>query len=145
MKKIYWLISILWMCLIFYFSNQPASISDSQSDMTIGIINFITSNDIVKIDNIQYIVRKMAHFSLYFILSIFMSLSIKSVVHDKNKAYKLAAILSVAYSMSDEFHQTFTPGRSAQIKDVGIDSLGIVCGILVLKLIGNVKRRVVSK
>ncbi|CAH2215055.1 VanZ family protein [Tepidibacter aestuarii] len=143
MKKIYWVISMLWMCLIFYFSNQPASISDAQSDMTIGVINYITSTDIIEINNIDYIVRKTAHFSLYFILSILMTLSIESIVHNKNNSYKLGAIISVVYSMSDEFHQMFTPGRGAQIKDVGIDSLGIVCGILILKFIEVIKKEVV--
>lgn len=35
------------------------------------------------------------------------------------------------YAGTDEFHQYFVPGRSARLFDVGIDSLGVMTGILI--------------
>lgn len=37
------------------------------------------------------------------------------------------------YAISDEFHQSFIPGRGASFKDVCIDTLGGISGILVVK------------
>ena len=36
------------------------------------------------------------------------------------------ATLSFLYAVSDEFHQSFVPGRSASIRDVLIDTIGII-------------------
>jgi hypothetical protein len=43
----------------------------------------------------------------------------------------------VLYSVSDEFHQLYSNGRSGNIKDVLLDSLGSLCGILLLLLLLN--------
>ncbi len=43
----------------------------------------------------------------------------------------LAAVL---YSVSDEIHQYFVPGRACRIFDVGVDSLGALTGILAFVL-----------
>lgn len=37
---------------------------------------------------------------------------------------RLAWILTVLYALSDEWHQSFVPGRHASLLDVGIDGLG---------------------
>ena len=36
----------------------------------------------------------------------------------------LAWVITVAYALTDEFHQSFVPGRGARLIDVGIDALG---------------------
>jgi len=42
----------------------------------------------------------------------------------------LAIILSALYASSDEFHQSFTPGRTPSVSDVGIDTIGATLGTL---------------
>lgn len=44
----------------------------------------------------------------------------------------LALLLSCLYSFSDEFHQMFTPGRSASPRDILLDTLAALTGIAVL-------------
>ena len=43
--------------------------------------------------------------------------------------------LSILYSCTDEFHQLFINGRSGSIKDVLIDSIGILIGTYLYKLL----------
>ena len=43
--------------------------------------------------------------------------------------------------MTDEFHQKFVQGRTSSIKDVGIDSLGVITGVVIFILIIYVLRR----
>ena len=43
-RKIFLVLSILWMCVIFYMSNQPAAISSAHSG---GVINMISNMPVV--------------------------------------------------------------------------------------------------
>lgn len=40
--------------------------------------------------------------------------------------------LTVAYALSDEWHQSFVPGRTPSLLDVGIDTLGAVGGLALI-------------
>ena len=42
----------------------------------------------------------------------------------------MAIVLSTLYASSDEFHQSFTPGRTPSVSDVGIDTFGATLGAL---------------
>jgi len=50
-------------------------------------------------------------------------------------------LLSFLYACSDEFHQTFVPGRAGQFKDVLIDTAGALIGLIVVTLIRMVVRK----
>ena len=66
---------------------------------------------------------------------------------------RTAALVSIAiavlYAASDEFHQRFVPGRTADLDDLGADALGAVaaaiigwaCGILWPRLAHRAPRR----
>lgn len=138
MKKIFWILSFIWMGLIFYFSDQPAKISDNQSDKVIDIINKLLRNiDLRDYKRIEFMARKGAHFTLYFILGILITLSIyflfkRIKIHN---ACLLGLLFSIIYSITDEYHQLFVSGRSGSMKDVGIDTLGALSGIIVLGIV----------
>ena len=53
---------------------------------------------------------------------------------DIRNKYKLlwSILIGVAYAASDEFHQSFIPGRGPSIRDVCIDSAGVLTGIFVM-------------
>ena len=44
----------------------------------------------------------------------------------------LAALLSIGYAALDEYHQSFTPSRTASVIDVAIDACGAVFGLMLL-------------
>ena len=41
-----------------------------------------------------------------------------------------AWLIGTAYAVTDEFHQSFVPGRSCELRDVVIDSCGVLTGVL---------------
>jgi VanZ family protein len=51
------------------------------------------------------------------------------------KAFFLTLGICCVYALSDEFHQSFVPGRNATLIDVGIDGLGASVGLLVQMLL----------
>ena len=142
MKKIIKLILIvLWMGLIFSFSSDNASESTNKSDGVIiriceTVLNRSLSDSEKKEYTSKYIVpvRKSAHFTLYFILGILTFIFVKDFTNMNYKVVLISVLVVLLYSISDEVHQLFVPGRSGEIRDVLIDTLGgfISCNILYL-------------
>lgn len=135
------IIVVAVMTLIFFFSSETADNSTETSmgvtEKIVEIATAVTGNREPKPnpDTVQVIVRKTAHFSLYFWLSLF-SANACAIILGKNKKrvfYVLAFCL--LYAISDEFHQYFVPGRTAKVLDVGIDFIGSVIGYIVFGVI----------
>ena len=52
----------------------------------------------------------------------------------------LSILLCILYATTDEIHQIFINGRDGNIKDVLVDSIGIIIGCLIYKKIKENKR-----
>ena len=137
MQKIFKLILlILWMILIFCFSNQKADNSSKLSDgVIVKVASIFVKDDLTKdkknelIDKYTFIVRKIAHFSIYLILGIFSFNLISS--YDIKNIVLYSLLICIVYASADEFHQLFVMGRSCEVRDVLIDTLGSLIGILI--------------
>ncbi len=70
-----------------------------------------------------------AHFVGYGILAILLAHALALPRHGK----VVALVLAVLYGITDEFHQSFTPGRSASAVDLLVDLLGALCGLYLVK------------
>lgn len=136
-KSLSWILVVLWMIIIFVFSNQQGTVS---SNLSQGITRFIynllnklfTGN--IDIDVFHYFIRKAAHFTIYFILGILVT---RALIIDikPSKVIPIALLFCVLYAGTDEFHQLFISGRSGQLTDVIIDSAGATVGIILYKLV----------
>lgn len=152
-KIILWIILICCMGLIFYFSSQEATASDKTSSGFVEIIiKFFDFNDrisdvqIAKInENFSTLVRKTAHFSIYLILSFIASLLLCEYKITGLRQVLFAVIFSFLYACSDEFHQLFVEGRSAQISDIALDTCGAILGAFLVLLIKRRKRNALHK
>ncbi|WP_391207798.1 VanZ family protein [Psychrobacillus sp. L4] len=145
-KYLSWLAVILWMCLIFYFSHQPATES---SELSTGIAELIeitvekvAPNADFITENFHHLVRKNAHFFIYLLLGVLLLHALKLNRIGKYRAMGFALLICVLYAMSDEVHQLFVPGRGAQVKDVFIDSAGATLGIIVYSIINRLNSRI---
>lgn len=125
-KKTSLFLLILWMIFIFVMSSFNANESSNQSGMIVSFISSIFNISDTKL--LSLIIRKGAHFTEYFILGI---LSINYFIKYK-KNIKYSYLMCIIYAISDEIHQLFVPGRSCQITDIFIDSLGAVIGIILI-------------
>ncbi len=80
----------------------------------------------------QFVVRKSAHFCLYFLLGTLAFLSV--LTYDKIASWlKVSIGISFAYlyAVSDEIHQRFVPGRSGELRDTLIDLSGAIIGVFI--------------
>ena len=130
-KYFKYFVVIAWMIVIFMFSNDIAAVSDNKSNFIINILNNLGINleDIFK-NYDEFVVRKTAHFTEYFILCILLINILKEDFKLKN-AVILAIAFTFLYSCTDEVHQLFIPGREGKIRDVLLDTSGGIFGSLV--------------
>lgn len=145
-KKIITIILIIaWMTLVFYFSNQIADDSSKLSGgITQAILNFfhiLEGKTLEQQSAIETVVRKLAHFSIYTLGGILILLHVNLYKIKVNKQVIISWIIGTIYAITDEIHQLFVPGRSGEIRDVCIDSLGIITGIIIILIIKNVGAR----
>lgn len=123
------------MVLIFKFSSSNGEDSTKQSmgliGKTIGVIAEIINPDITEEEKLVLYekyhvpVRKLAHISEYFILCLLVCMFLCTYNISYKKIIVYSFIFCFLYACSDEVHQLYVPGRSGNIKDVFIDSIGI--------------------
>ena len=100
------------MALIFVLSAQP------DLDSGLGVIDLIG--------------RKLVHMASYLALTLGWFWALRPVASPAT-AIGLAAGISFAYAVSDEYHQGFVEGRSGTPLDVAIDSIGVVLASMLLR------------
>lgn len=139
-----WVVVFVWMLVIFNFSAQVKGDSNSVSlgvtEVVVNMVEKILPNVDIDVDNVNHIIRKMAHFSIYLVLGMLgLNAMRRSGVIDRKSVY-ISLLICVLYAMSDEIHQSFVPGRGPQVRDVGIDSMGAVTGVGVYLFVGLLVR-----
>lgn len=106
-----WFFVFLWAGLIFFLSSMPNLESGLDQD---------------------FLLRKFAHIFEYFVLTLLIFQTVFKSKQNKKTALFLAAVSSLLYAISDEYHQTFVFGRSGNVTDVIIDSFGIFLAVLLI-------------
>lgn len=141
---------IIWMVTVFVFSGQQGTESgDTSRKFTIIIIETITGKTLDLndpfVDSIQLFIRKTAHFTIYAIGGFL----IMNYAYSTNKTQRQKILHSISfggvYAITDEIHQFFVPGRSGNIVDVGIDTLGVITGVLMYIVIRKSICKLITK
>lgn len=128
-----------WMIVIFCFSKDPATVSNEKSDFVIESLTAIGIDVGGMFGKMStFIVRKMGHFTEYFILCALLIFALKGKFKIKSN-YMVSIVITFLYACSDEFHQLFVPGRSGRIIDVLIDTTGGLLAIVICIIISKIK------
>ncbi len=102
-KYLAWLPAIAWMAFIFALSANPHPPVPHAGNELLDLI-----------------LRKLGHFSEYAVLALLFYHPLQS----RPRAAVIALLLCALFAATDEWHQTFVPGRDGNIRDVLIDSSG---------------------
>lgn len=139
--------------IIFGFSSQNGEQSGGISRKISETILKVSSNynkleeeekEIV-LYRTESIIRKIAHFSIYTVVG-FLLMGLLSTYKLRDKWRMIITIvIGILYAISDEFHQSFSPGRSPKVTDVYIDTLGIISGVLLVILIRMIYKKIKTK
>ncbi len=122
----YWLPLIIWVLVIFAFSSYPTTKAS-------------------QIDWQDFAIKKTVHIIEYAILATITYRALRGSGIEKKKAGYYSMIFAAFYGATDEFHQSFTPGREAKLRDVIFDTIGGVLAIYAIwKLLPKAPRRLKS-
>lgn len=113
-----------------------------------GIIFKLSSGTVPKASDVfwqDFAVKKLAHITIYGILTVLIYRALVAGGTSKKKAVILAIIISTLYGGTDEIHQHFTQGRESRLRDVGFDSLGsVIVMFLTIKVLPKMPKEVVE-
>lgn len=122
----YWPPVFVWAFVIFSFSARPT----------------MTTTEVFWQD---FVVKKTAHIAEYGIFAVLLYRALRSEGIDKIKAGMWVIVIAAIYGLTDEFHQSFTPGRGPTVRDAVFDTIGATTAIIVIwKLLPKAPKRLTS-
>lgn len=155
-KNILIALTLLYAGFIFYLSSQsnlsiPSSVfkipimyelADVLENLRLGFFIDIAEYGYTRMD-------KVAHMFLYFGLGVLLHLTFRNSDNSLLKKYAaiFAVLLGVVYGITDEYHQSFVPGRTSSIHDLLADGIGVTIAqiIFVILILMNIRRKKVNK
>lgn len=87
------------------------------------------------------LLRKLAHFTEFACLGMLLYWLTGMLRHKTWERFLWPLAAGVAVAATDETIQCFVPLRGPALKDVGIDTLGVLTGILIISVIHQIKRK----
>ncbi len=113
MRRFLWLWGppLAWMGLIFFLSAQP--------DLPHAPEPWFDT-----------LLKKAGHAFVFGVLAWLYLRGLRGYAHNGSLPRVASAFLALAYAISDEYHQTFVPGRHGRLSDVGVDAAGICLAML---------------
>ncbi len=122
-----WVLVAVWAGVIFYLSSRSGLDFGDRSGLLGFIRGVLDSWQAALFGPDVDIVSPLGHFCEYTVFgflvtrALFPSLSVK-------RSIAVAFAICVLYALTDEWHQSFVPGRECDIADVAVDACGTALG-----------------
>jgi VanZ family protein len=131
-----WLPVVLWAGLIFYFSTESFTFSNTEGFFSEWLSWLLPEVAPAEFLPFHPVLRKVGHWFEYFILAILLMRAQRRANEPKlaTEVIRRTLGLVLAYAASDEYHQSWVPERTASVVDVAIDTFGGLCGVFWLCL-----------
>jgi VanZ family protein len=125
-----WAPVAIWKALIFIFSTDAFAAPHTASLFAPLLSWLIPGISPEMIQTLHGMLRKLGHWSEYFILANLLGTTFKAQWPERSRRNRFTGTVIVAtlYAISDEWHQSLVPSRSASAIDVAIDGCGAICG-----------------
>ena len=129
----WWLATVVWAALIFYLSTPPFGAHRSLPLLARLLALFDLTLSHATLGVLDSFVRTLAHLTEY---AIFALLLYRSCL-GRNRCWwrpRLAfwsVVIAALYSVTDEYHQSFTSARVSSAFDCVIDTMGASLGMLI--------------
>lgn len=146
---------LLWMGTIFYLSSMNTNESNGRSKVIVSdiveIVGQVTHHDYTLkekealVEKFNKPIRKCAHASVYFVLSILVLNFLLALHSNLEKKYVLVFFMTIficfLFALTDEYHQTFIYGRTGQFSDVLIDTSGALIAASIFTILYKKKKK----
>ena len=142
-KKRLWgfgVLTVAIMCMIFFLSAKDGTESTNMSEW---LLNTAFGQLLMKLlprlteYGEELDIRKYAHMTEYALLAVSSGFFFRELFLDRIplRSAICNSAFCLFYACSDEFHQTFVPGRAGAAIDVMVDMLGVAAGMIIVFLI----------
>jgi len=149
-QALFWLLVCALICAIYLLSGQEGAVSHRLSRGLVkkasrlielpGVLKYYSKELNLSYD---FVLRKIAHFSLFFILALLLFFVIKPLT---TKHVRILTITCcIIFAFMDEYHQVFISGRTARFTDIMIDTAGAICGMLLVMIATGIRRGNIQK
>jgi VanZ family protein len=125
---------IIWAALIFIGSSNLLSASNTSMFLLRPLHWLLPQASDTTLRVLHLIARKAGHLTEYAILALLAARAFRTSSREllRSRWFWASLFLVIAYSLTDEFHQSFIPSRTASIYDSMIDSIGGLTALAVL-------------
>src|SRR2546423_6993198 len=127
---------VLWAALIFFFSSSFFSASHTSAVLRPLLTWLFPHLSEATLAFVHFFIRKTAHFTEYAILAVLAARAFRTSSRAllRDGWFWISLVFVVAYALSDEFHQSFVPTRTASIYDSMIDSAGGLSALFLIAI-----------
>jgi len=127
---------VLWALLIFIGSSDLLSAAHTSAFLYQPLHWLFPHASEATLQLIHFVVRKAAHFSEYAVFALLLARAFRTSSHQMLRYHWFwtSLLLIVIYSLTDEFHQSFVPSRTASIYDSMIDSFGGLAALCIVRI-----------
>lgn len=111
--------------------------------LVIFLLSATPSNELPNFGGVDTLIKKGAHMLGYALLMLCFLRALSRTTGSGKLPVGIMALsvaLVVVYAMSDEFHQSFVPGRNSRWTDVGIDTIGGMAAMVLWSLIPTLRK-----
>lgn len=155
LKPLSFLPAFFMMYIIYHLSGQDGATSAGLSlKVSIKVVELaskifdhpLSTEEIMQYaDLIHFLIRKCAHVTLYFLLAVSVSFPLYVYGLRGIPLMLVAGGFCVAFACGDEYHQSLVEGRGPSKQDVMIDSIGVLAGVILVRIVGFIGRMTIFK
>lgn len=155
LKPLSFLPALFMMYVIYYLSGQDGATSAGLSlKVSIKVVELasrifdhqLSTDEIMQYaDLIHFLIRKCAHVTLYFLLAVSVSFPLYVYGLRGIPLMLVAGGFCIAFACGDEYHQSLVEGRGPSKQDVMIDSIGVLTGVILVRIVGFIGRMTIFK
>jgi VanZ family protein len=132
-----WFPVVVWAALISTFSTGVFTFERTGAILLPLLHALFPTATYEELRAIHAAIRKTAHFAEYLVLSTLLYRALRAGRRWDVRAAVMAIVIAGLYSVGDELHQWFVPGRTAAATDCLIDVSGAAAGQGLLAAWGN--------
>lgn len=155
-KWIWLALALGWMAVIFFKSGQSYAeqdmrprlasyVSEQRLQAWLPHVAFTYDGQLITWEQpynmAEFFVRKTGHVTEYAILAWLLGQTLLKWIGLRRRSLAAAAVIAVLYAASDEWHQSFVPGRTGHAIDVVVDAAGVILAVAIQSFIIFRKKR----